>query len=222
MTGEGKYTSEFRKHAIITVIQWMLSGVLLWMQVGSIGNWPETISSRVSTAVTKLPTAPSERAACVLVLSMVALAAYGLGSGYMSYKPRWDAALFFSSTIIDFLEEVWFRGCLVDPNSRDPLQLGLSWLIFWLYHMDLIHLYTVPDGGRVFSNPKFLVIAAFLGVGCIAAYVGFGGSIWASVAFHIGGLWIWMFLLGGLDTLGINRPTVRAKELDANYVAVEH
>ncbi len=51
----------------------------------------------------------------------------------------------------------------------------------------------------VFWDPRFLTLAAVLGIGCTASYYVSGGSLVAAALTHWLPVQVWLFLLGGLN-----------------------
>jgi predicted Abi (CAAX) family protease len=100
-----------------------------------------------------------------------------------------------------FLEEAFFRGVLI---PRDTLDRGasaavqytvLSTVAFVAWHP--LNALTINPGARaLFVDPRFLVIAAALGLLCSVAYL-ISRSLWVPVVIHWLAILVWVFLLGG-------------------------
>lgn len=66
-------------------------------------------------------------------------------------------------------------------------------VIFVTYHLDQLH--SLPSNGLpkgVFSDLRFLALAAVLGAGCNEA-IRLSGSLWMATAWH--GTWVWIWLI---------------------------
>lgn len=88
---------------------------------------------------------------------------------------------------------------------RPPITQQVAALaIFVLFHLDLIHSMN-PDMAPVFSDPRFLTLAAILGVSCQEATLR-TGSLWPGVCMHW--LWVWCWISFGL-CLPCLHPEVR-------------
>ncbi|CAJ1431884.1 unnamed protein product [Effrenium voratum] len=121
-------------------------------------------------------------------------------------------------------EEVVFRAVLL-PNLRVGRvaagganawgMLGEMTLQQWLWALAclaLFVLYHLPsgqllsrcgltrDGGRTFQDPRFLALAALLGLACSGVYLA-SGSLWAAVAVHWLPVCLWLLFLGGEQRL---------------------
>ena len=203
-------------HVSVTVL-WVSLAVLQCYQQ----DWPN-LGDRFSTAITTSPTRTGSwtaGAVGAVVASGVVLLVGGCASGFFVYKRRFSLGLLVGAGIIDFLEECLFRALLLpgaagaagsDGGGSDDgaagataLDLGLALFIFVIYHLDVFHYQeAAPHFAGVFKDWRFmLIIAPCLGVGTAALFVGSGGSLWAPVIGHCCGLWLWLFLMGGMDRL---------------------
>jgi len=54
-----------------------------------------------------------------------------------------------------------------------------------------------PRIKKTFLDPRFLILAAVLGVGCTGAYIGTGGCLWSAVLVHWIPVAVWLSVLGG-------------------------
>ncbi len=83
-------------------------------------------------------------------------------------------------------EETIFRGLLLPAANGKSLSmaawLSLSVLLFVLIH-PLNARILRPEKQELFTNPTFLLLAAFLGIATSALYW-FTGSLWPAVTFH--------------------------------------
>ncbi|CAJ1355602.1 unnamed protein product, partial [Effrenium voratum] len=82
---------------------------------------------------------------------------------------------------------------------------ALAWLaLFVLYHLPSGQLLSrcglTRDGGRTFQDPRFLALAAALGLACSGVYLA-SGSLWAAVAVHWLPVCLWLLFLGGEQRL---------------------
>ena len=217
-------------HVSVTVL-WVSLAVLQCYQQ----DWPN-LADRFSTAITTSPTRTGSwtaGAVGAVVASGVALLGGGFASGFFVYKRRFSLGLLVGAGIIDFLEECLFRALLLpgaaaggsdgggggsdEAAGATALDLGLGCFIFIIYHLDVFHYQeAAPHFAGVFKDARFmLIIAPCLGVGTAALFEGSGGSLWAPVIGHCCGLWLWLFLLGGMDRLEGIDPAGEKADADA-------
>lgn len=98
-------------------------------------------------------------------------------------------------------EELFFRVILLPhPTENASLEAKLLWgcislAMFIVYH-PLEGLSIFPAAFTTFTNPVFLLLAAFLGIACTLSYLQ-SGSIWTVAAIHWLVVVVWLVLLGG-------------------------
>lgn len=100
-----------------------------------------------------------------------------------------------------FLEEILFRALLL-PHKTRKYSIGknvffslLSILAFIVWHP--VNALTINHAAYpFFTNPAFLILAAFMAVACTITYLK-SGSIWIPVIIHWVTVFVWVFFLGG-------------------------
>lgn len=179
-------------HCVATVAEWGLVVAALVTQLGSPLNWV-ALGTRLHQAI-YLPTGIELWAAITLGVSLFVLVSVGLLTGFLSlptWPPAPGALVGLLTTLLcpAVMEEFWFRALLV-PADGGFAHAILPLAAFMLYHVDLIH------NHDVFRDWRFLSLAAAIGVGCTAAFLG-TQSIWPPILFHWISVWIWIFFCGG-------------------------
>mmetsp|Transcript_100765 Transcript_100765/g.194788 ORF Transcript_100765/g.194788 Transcript_100765/m.194788 type:complete len:248 (-) Transcript_100765:103-846(-) len=91
------------------------------------------------------------------------------------------------------------------PSRPPAWELTLTLVIFVLYHLDLMH------GASVFRDPRFLVMAAVLGLCCQEAVLR-TRSLWPGVLMHWLWVWAWLNFGGGLHLFVPDSGTGEARE----------
>jgi predicted Abi (CAAX) family protease len=153
-----------------------------------------------------------------VVLSLALLGTYGalvlpagFRSGFLQRRthPSPPAALMGRAAgllvLPALIEELVFRvGLLPHPLEGVGLASALAWGalslgLFVAYHPLAARLW-YPQGRHTFSDPRFLVPCALLGVICSIAYAA-TGSVWPPVLIHWLVVLVWVELLGGSHQL---------------------
>jgi uncharacterized protein len=128
-----------------------------------------------------------------LVFLTYAVCAWGIGfgTGLYHFEPRIDVSLVHTAVIAlvipAFGEEVFFRGLLV-PH------MGLALFIFLAWHPLNSYLF-FPTVLPLFSDWRFLLVTACLGIACIHLWRK-TGSLWPPIAVHWLAVVIWKGFLG--------------------------
>ena len=137
----------------------------------------------------------------VFLLASGALLYIGLGTGFLcdaDLTPLAEVRSLLKLPLVlfmpGFVEEFFWRKVLLPYPRQSGLIPGewsrwevLALVGFIVYHVDLMHSYP----RQVFSDVRFLLMAAVLGVACTEAYL-VSGSIFLGVVWH--GLWVWSWL----------------------------
>ncbi|WP_306252729.1 type II CAAX prenyl endopeptidase Rce1 family protein [Parvularcula sp. IMCC14364] len=140
--------------------------------------------------------------ACVFGLIAVP---FGLTSGLLQWQPAAAAGLlpvmlvaFFAPAL---LEEIVFRGPLLLLAGRPGRAMAAIFLLclFILWH-PLNGTYFLTDAGPLFSDMRFLMIAAGLGITCTLITLR-SNSLWPAILFHWLVVVAWKGLFGGPDFL---------------------
>ena len=131
------------------------------------------------------------------------------------------AAVFVSPSL---LEEAVFRAALLPHPGVEPHHFGgnsgggsgskvaaalmnLRWYLPALAIFVAYHLVNPRARSRaVFSDTRFLMLAAAVGAGCTVAYIVTGGSLLAATIVHWVAVVTWLFALGGCRKLGYLPP----------------
>lgn len=154
--------------------------------------WP-----RILCAATKMPRLRDWLEASAL-LAGVGAAAWLLGfqTGMLTLRPETDiAALAFTALVALAIpalgEEAVFRA----PLSARAAWIAVSLALFVAWHPAQLAL-GLPWAQAIFADPRFLGIAAVLGVACTASRLR-SGSLWPAVAIHWASIVGWRGLTGG-------------------------
>ena len=214
----GSQPNSPRLHLLVFAVEWALVAAFLWRQ-----GWPN-VWDRLATSIAAPPSLAGFVADCpplnvsmtrespdgadclpfglsapmiALTTAVIVMPVGGCATGFFVWRPRFSLAMFFVAGMTDLAEECWFRACLLAPDMG-VMDLCAGGFIFWIYHLDLLHWQEdKPHFAALFRDGRFMgIIAPCLGTGCIALYVGSGGSLWACAGGHCVGLWVWLFLLG--------------------------
>ena len=151
----------------------------------------------------------------IVILSLViyGLVALPLGflSGFLQFNPGLRSPGEVLSAIIKVLffpalvEETVFRVQLIPhPVEAVSLKTWVLWMVlslglFLIYH-PLNALIFYPEGNPTFWNPIFLILAGFLGLICALVYR-LTGSLWGIVIIHGLIVFVWLYVLGGINKL---------------------
>ena len=106
------------------------------------------------------------------------------------------------------LEEAFFRVLLLPyPDSDISSEQYFVWsvislLLFIIYH-PLNALTAFPQGRKVFSDRRFLILATALGIVCTVTYWQ-TGSVWLPILIHWLTVVLWLLCFGGLNKLNLN------------------
>jgi uncharacterized protein len=138
-----------------------------------------------------------------LVFAAYAALAWGIGfgTGLYRFEPQLDGDLLRIAVIALFVpaigEEVFFRGLLVPTRTEKAQalpQIGLGLTAFLAWHPINAWLF-FPGVLPLFSDWRFLVVTALLGVACVHLWRKIG-SLWPPVALHWLAVVIWKGFLG--------------------------
>jgi uncharacterized protein len=125
----------------------------------------------------------------------------GFATGLYRFEPRFDADLLRVATIALIVpalcEEIFFRALLIPtlPNRPNALPLMALALILFLGWHPLNAWLFFPSVLPLFSDWRFLLVTALLGVACIRLWRT-TGSIWPPIAVHWLAVVIWKGCLG--------------------------
>ncbi|MEH1924285.1 CPBP family glutamic-type intramembrane protease [Nostoc sp.] len=146
----------------------------------------------------------------LIIYSIIALP-YGWKFGFLNIQ-IWSASWIDKCLLIlrclflpAILEELFFRVFLLPHPSeitnwfRWGLWVIVSLLLFILYHPLNAKIF-FKAGIPTFYDPAFLVLAAFLGIICTAAYI-LTGSLFVIVLIHWVVVVVWLILFGGIRKL---------------------
>ncbi|MEL7038867.1 MAG: CPBP family glutamic-type intramembrane protease [Cyanobacteria bacterium J06592_8] len=149
----------------------------------------------------------------ILSLCVYGLVALPLGflSGFLQFHPimrsHWAVLIdlvkvFFFPALV---EEIIFRVILI-PHPFETVSIGtwIFWIVlslglFIIYH-PLNALTFYPPGNPIFFNSIFLILAGLLGLICAIVYR-LTGSLWGIVIIHGLVVFIWLYLLDGINKL---------------------
>jgi uncharacterized protein len=171
----------------------------------------DRLGHRLKTSLTTIPTWRDWQYVLIL-LGLFALIYLPIGftTGFLHFDWRLNPGLILSVAMGALLmpgitEELIFRVLLLpQPTEEMPaLQrsawIGLSWLLFLLYHIP-------PWTPNFFKTPAFVIGAGLLGLICTVSYLQ-SRSIWTAVFIHWMIVSVWLLGLGGLARFdGNNTP----------------
>ena len=164
-------------------------------------------------ALTSLPTIGGWRCFLLYYLAFVLCALlFGFGSGLL----RWEPVQASPGAICPFalallvrpalVEEIVFRGLLLPrehktiPRGRMLTICSAALCLFVASHI-VNGLFFRHSAVALFTDPRFLLIAAMMGAMCIASYLT-TVSLWPGIAGHWLTVATWVLLLGGRSLLG--------------------
>jgi predicted Abi (CAAX) family protease len=171
----------------------------------------QTLVYRAIAAISTLPSAQAwlHSAFLLLLLTLISLP-LGFYFGFLQVDilkagRRTVASVAVGSLLTALGEELFFRVLFL-PQTHASATLAVQWfwggfslVIFIIYHpLNALSFY--PQGRLLFFQPMFLLLAGFLGVACILAYLQ-SGSFWLPVGIHWLTLLVWLLLLGGYRKL---------------------
>ena len=130
---------------------------------------------------------------------------WGSASGLLNYSPldsKLAPLLPLSLLLMPSLtEELVFRGLLIPRDVSEKggiapfVYIAASTTVYVLWHPFYAH-FINPKAAVIFMDPRFLIVAAFLGAVCGAGYV-WTRSLWVPVLTHWTTVMVWVFLFGG-------------------------
>lgn len=163
------------------------------------------------TALTTMPDLPTWRR-CGVLLGIYGVLALALGrqTGFLRVQrapASWRMYALVPGVALIFpclSEEAVFRGLLVphpreDTTPRETLLAAAASLALFIVYHPLNGVTFSPHARHLFSNPRFLTLAALLGFTCTRAYR-ISGSLWPPVLIHWLTVVVWMLFLGGRNT----------------------
>jgi predicted Abi (CAAX) family protease len=170
-----------------------------------------TLTSRLLKAIATLPRLEAWlfSALLLLILTLISLP-IGFYTGFLKVESAksWKTAISVMTICIltpAITEEVCFRVLFLPHPSEHAataslwLWSGISLCLFIVYHpLNAITFY--PAGIRIFFQPTFLLLAAFLGIVCSISYWQ-SGSVWTPAAIHWITVVVWLLFLGGYKQL---------------------
>jgi uncharacterized protein len=157
---------------------------------------------RVLAGLKVFPSASQWAHACLVFAIYAALVGtIGFATGLYRFEPRLDGDLLRVAVIAFFIpaigEEVFFRGYLVPTQNEQPkawLQMGLALIAFLIWHPFNAFIF-FPATLPLFSDWRFLLVTALLGIACINLWRK-TGSLWPSIGLHWAAVVIWKGFLG--------------------------
>ena len=150
----------------------------------------------------------------ILVLMSLITLSLGLESGFLQFNiPNANFSLFARISIIAFFfpsiaEELIFRVMMVphiqeQSSIKTKLIYSVISLIFFIVYHPINALTFYPNALTTFTDVRFLLLAAILGISCTVAYL-FTGSLWIITVIHWLCVITWLFMLGGYERLNPN------------------
>eukprot|EP01025_Chloroclados_australasicus_P049682 TRINITY_DN5673_c1_g1_i12.p2 TRINITY_DN5673_c1_g1~~TRINITY_DN5673_c1_g1_i12.p2 ORF type:complete len:245 (-),score=10.12 TRINITY_DN5673_c1_g1_i12:528-1262(-) len=146
-------------------------------------------------------------ASCLVGFGFVT-APFGLYSGYLKYQPIKQPSKILqvvtTALILPGLVEEFFYRVILLPNPTiESLSTGIwaLWIVVDLILFTAMHLL---NPRKTLHDLRFLVMAAFLGVACIVAYLG-TGSIYSPWIVHWIAVVVWILVFGGLEKVKYQR-----------------
>jgi predicted Abi (CAAX) family protease len=171
------------------------------------------ILERVMSGLSR-PLAPPDLVLILLHLVVYAFIVipWGFRYEFLRFEPVKDIRMIVFALVAMFLapcipEEILFRGILL-PNRPSDISLSAVLLVGWnvtlfvAYHAVAAKTY-YRSAARVFLDPRFLLFAGFVGLGCISLYW-WTESLWSAILFHWMINCVWLLLLGGLSVLPVS------------------